>query len=356
LTLAFNIRPVKATGTIYIRADGSIDPPTAPIQRDGDLYTLTGKIITDYVGIVIQRNDMILDGAAYAVQGVRTPGIWQGSGIYILGRSNATIRNIELKSLMDGIVLEGSSNIKIYRAKIDDNAYSIKLINSTSNNLLGNNLENSDWGYDIHLLDSSNNSIYHNNFFGNVSHAYLLGQYANSWDDGYPSGGNYWSHYTGVDIDDDGIGDTARIIDANNTDRYPLMGMFSDFNATSEYHVQTICNSSMSDFQSNGTSIRFNVTGEDGTAGFCRICIPTALINATYRVFVNGTEVQCNLLPCSNSTQSYLYFTYSHSTKEMVIIPELASLIILPFFMIATLLAVIVHRKRGIKNRKTSSN
>jgi len=31
LALAFNIQPVKASGSIYIRADGSIDPPTAPI-------------------------------------------------------------------------------------------------------------------------------------------------------------------------------------------------------------------------------------------------------------------------------------------------------------------------------------
>ena len=44
LTLAFNIQPVKASGTIYIRADGSIDPPTAPIQRDGDVYTFTNNI------------------------------------------------------------------------------------------------------------------------------------------------------------------------------------------------------------------------------------------------------------------------------------------------------------------------
>ena len=44
LTLAFNIQPVKASGTIYIRADGSIDPPTAPIQRVGDYYTLTGDM------------------------------------------------------------------------------------------------------------------------------------------------------------------------------------------------------------------------------------------------------------------------------------------------------------------------
>jgi len=45
----------------------------------------------------------------------------------------------------------------------------------------------------------------------------------NAWDDGYPSGGNYWSDYTGVDADGDGIGDTPYVIDENNTDRYPLM-------------------------------------------------------------------------------------------------------------------------------------
>ena len=69
LTVAFNIQPVKAIGTIYIRADGSIDPPTAPIQRDGDIYTLTGNINSDTDGIVIERNNMTLDGAGYTLQG-----------------------------------------------------------------------------------------------------------------------------------------------------------------------------------------------------------------------------------------------------------------------------------------------
>jgi hypothetical protein len=31
LTLASNIQPVEASGTIYIRADGSVDSPTANI-------------------------------------------------------------------------------------------------------------------------------------------------------------------------------------------------------------------------------------------------------------------------------------------------------------------------------------
>jgi hypothetical protein len=179
--------------------------------------------------------------------------------------------------------------------------------------------------------------------------------FSEKWDDGYPSGGNYWSDYNGTDLlsgrdqnetGRDAIGDTEYFIDGNNTDNYPLMGMFSDFNATSEHHVQTVCNSSISDFQFNGTAICFNVTGENDTTGFCRICIPTTLMNGTYKVFINGTEVSYNLLLCSNETYSYLYFNYTHSTQEVIIIPEFPSFLILPLLMIATILAVIVYRRK----------
>lgn len=54
----------------------------------------------------------------------------------------------------------------------------------------------------------------------------------NVWDDGYPSGGNYWWNHTAVDLciglyqnetGSDGICDTSFDIDENNQDRYPLM-------------------------------------------------------------------------------------------------------------------------------------
>lgn len=64
-----NIQPVKANGTIYIRADGSIDPPTAPIKRNGNTYTFTNNI---YDSIVVERSNVIIDGAGYILQGTRS--------------------------------------------------------------------------------------------------------------------------------------------------------------------------------------------------------------------------------------------------------------------------------------------
>ena len=129
------------------------------------------------------------------------------------------------------------------------------------------------------------------------------------------------------------------------------MGIFSDFEATSEHHIQTICNSTVSDFlfeyftPSEMRVISFNVMGEDGTTGFCRICIPTVLMNETYKVLVNGTESSYDLLPDSNKTYSCLYFTYSHPKQEVLIIQEFPAIAILPFSIIATLIAVLLIKK-----------
>ena len=335
------------------------------------------------------------------------PAYYIGYAIDLQTSSNNIISgNIITSNPMTAVLLCNSSNNVISENNITDNEYGIGLSgsdehSSSNNTIFGNRItNNSETGISLYRspgniisqntvtnnkigidttdypssntmicenyianntkgisLISSGNKIYHNNFIDNTQQAYLMlgAQSVDVWDYGYPSGGNYWSDNSGTDADHDGIGDSNYTIDANNNDRCPLMGMFSDFDATSEQHVQTICNSSISDFHFNGTAISFNVSGENDTAGFCRICIPTTLMNVTCNVFINGTEVSYNVLPCSNDTHSYLYFNCMHSTQEVIIIPESPLFLIPPLFMIATLLAVIVHRKRGTKNRRTNS-
>jgi len=312
LTLAFNVQPVKAGGAIYIRANGSVDPPTAPILRNGDLYTLTGNITSDSDGIVIERDNIILDGAGYTLQG---PGGWVG--IYFWARNNVTIKDFEIKQFWYGIDFGYSTNICISGNDITTNAggsiqimacsnsaivgnsitgnggygiwfgdfskynsisgntlasnwagigifsssyngisgnnmtesygYGIELVDSAYNSIIGNsvigsywhgvwlssssdnilcgnNIANNDCG--IYLDNSLSNTIYHNNFVNNAQQTYSYNS-LNIWDDGYPSGGNYWSDYIGVDSNNDSIGDTPYVIDADNIDRYPHMSAWA---------------------------------------------------------------------------------------------------------------------------------
>jgi len=332
LTLAFNIQPVKASETIYIRADGSVDPPTAPITTvDNVTYVLTDNI---YDSVVVERDSIVVDGAGYLLQG-------SGTGVDLSNENNVTIRNMRIDKFEQGIVLsssnynaihcnnitaffdgivlvnnsnnntltgnniarsaygvwlEASSNNTIaensitintnglyiksstnniaMQNKLVNNAYGIFLILSSDNivsknsisgsvasinlywssnnnitqnmittteyrgidlrdslynNIIENNL--ADNGYGISLLSSSNNYIYHNNLIHNSIQASIESS-TSYWDNGYPSGGNYWSDYSerypnASEIDDSGLWDTAYVIEGINQDSYPLMEHWS---------------------------------------------------------------------------------------------------------------------------------
>jgi len=302
---SINIKPAKAwTGTVYIRADGSIDPPNAPITTyDNITYTLTDNITSSGDGLVIMRDNIIIDGNGYSVQGTRVDPY---AGIRLNGTSNVTIMNMEIINFWIGIYLSWSSNNSVIKNEMLNNYYGIclnhslynsiiendvicvrsdiligifldesyynlihgnhivtilghpslwngiylngssyNIVNenyiaynnhgiwlsySSNNTISGNEIKSND-RYGIMLFHSLNNVIYHNNFINNTWQA-SSSDSTNIWDYGCPSGGNYWSDYTGVDwfsgpyqneTGSDGIGDTPYVIDENNTDRYPLM-------------------------------------------------------------------------------------------------------------------------------------
>ena len=97
LTLAFDIQPVKASGTIYIRADGSIDPPTSPISSvDNATYFLIGNITSDANGIVVQRDNIIIDGAGYTIQGTGVYPFYLYNGIFLTKGNNVTTKNTRI--------------------------------------------------------------------------------------------------------------------------------------------------------------------------------------------------------------------------------------------------------------------
>jgi parallel beta-helix repeat protein len=134
-----------------------------------------------------------------------------------------TARGIFLRRAMNNIISE--NNITT------NNPCGISVEeNSQFNSILENYIIENNCG--IKVLYSSDNIFYHNNFINNTVQTNVTTDYANTWNDDDPSGGNYWSDYNGTDhysgvmqniTGSDGIGDEPYIIDDANIDRYPLM-------------------------------------------------------------------------------------------------------------------------------------
>jgi len=450
LATILNVPLTRAQGyeTIRINPDGTVNPSSAPIQRNGDIYSVTSDITS--TSILIERNDMILDGNGHKIQGSSI-----GIGIYSIGTSNVTIVNITMErfqrcirldlsntwilsgilfmksgeavwlnassnSVINSCSIETNSGITLSRAANSNSIYNCEISgcgngiligNSMNNSIIDCNLTNNQYG--IYLSSAYNNTIFgnkmdmnsvgikfwlssNNNFSRNIvsnciDHAIILEDSSynkfwhntfkntnnfpeiwdiratnNVWDDGYPSGGNYWL-YPSEDVysgpyqnltGSDGIQDVPYW-----QDRYPLMAPFTTFYAGTwdnvAYGVDVISNSTVSSFQFNpneGPFVRFNVTGDLGTVGFCRVTIPKSLLwvddGWTIRV---GDQQILNYTSIIDENNTYIYFTYNHSTKTVTIqgthvIPEFPSEAILLLFMILSAILVALAKKRKYKN------
>jgi parallel beta-helix repeat protein len=161
---SFSIQVVRAAGTIYIRADGSIDPPTAPISTvDNVTYTLIGNITSDADGIVVERSHIIIDGSGYTLQGIAQPFM----GLDLTGRINVTIRNMRITAFSHGVWLDSSSNTSVIGNTITANSFEgIGLYSSSFNAIRGNTLADNGQGIWVHPT-SSYNRIRGNNLTAN---------------------------------------------------------------------------------------------------------------------------------------------------------------------------------------------
>ena len=293
LTLTFNIQPVKSTwtGTVYIRADGSIDPPEAPIiTYDNVTYTLTDNITSSADGMVVERSNMIIDGNSYTIRGTRSE---DSKGISLSGITNVTIKNINIINFYYGIWLNHSSNNSISGNNIINNWCDIRLSYSSNNSIHENTISHAwacgTWFYSannniirnnliyktnfdgIRLWSSSCNIIYHNDFVDNGKNVDADLELTNIWDANYPTGGNYWSNYIGQDLysgpyqnvsGSDGIGDGPYIINLRNIDHYPLMKPVSPIQPMPPPSTLVKVNPQKIEYHTNATGQTFSVNVE----------------------------------------------------------------------------------------------
>jgi nitrous oxidase accessory protein len=247
-----------------------INPRDYGISCDGSYNNITTNIISGPAGggILIKgafnniyENIVTVDDSFFASLDVR-------------GNENIVAMN----NVTRGMAIGGLEN-SVFQNRIAHGGF---LISGYNNTFYANYAT---YGVSIgnRVTDAANNTFYHNNFVADTKIEIREGVYGpNFWDNGVE--GNYWNDYNGTDVDGDGIGDTPYSINENNQDNYPLMAPIKTFDAGTwewtQYNVDIISNSTVSDFRFNpeGALIKYVVTGENGTTGFCRVTIPKDLL------------------------------------------------------------------------------
>ena len=263
----------STNSTIYIRADGSVNPSDAPIINDHDTtYTLTDEIYctSGQNGIVVERSGITLDGNGHTLNGSDRLGYGISLSSYHIG--NVIVQNMSVNGFESCIVIYGSNNILRWNNftgaengvqlvgnqtlfastttnnvidgnNVTDNDVGVYLYESSDNNVTNNNIENN-LGAGIYLESSSNNIVVGNNlrndspgigfylssdcmiYNNNIDGFFIDSGSKNVWDDGHR--GNYWSDYLdqspgASEIDNSGIWNAPYVIDDNNVDHCPLV-------------------------------------------------------------------------------------------------------------------------------------
>ena len=198
------------------------------------LFNTTNGVITENMMHPLTGALVWLSNASYNVIQNNNASGGYFSGVVIEGATEGPGGSTRMNTVTDNLITHnGDAGIIFVNSFVTHNVVSdnfifnntigIEMYTSADNNTItGNQIGNSS---SIGLSISNGceyNEIYENCFFTNGLHAIDYGL-NNSWDDG--AKGNYWDNYTGLDADNDGIGDVPSNISGfgGAQDNFPLM-------------------------------------------------------------------------------------------------------------------------------------
>ena len=216
---------------VNLHLDGAPRTTLSNNEMSGLGIQMEGYYLRDWNTLTIDASNTVQGKPVFYLSNSVGGTVPTGYAQVILGNcTGMTIEGYNMEDVYTGINLGFSSSNIIMNNNLTDNHEGIRLDGESKDNLIHRNtFERNALGVWIDVY-AEMNKIYHNNFIDSGGRD---GAGLNLWDDGYPSGGNYWSAYSGVDEcsgpnqdicpDPDGIGDTPHWIYGISKDYYPLM-------------------------------------------------------------------------------------------------------------------------------------
>jgi parallel beta-helix repeat protein len=159
--------PSIPSPAITIQSDGSISPLSAPIQQIDNIYTFKENIV-GYT-LVIHRNNIIIDGAGYTLQGNGN-----STGIFLQDMQHVVVKNLTIKGFFYGVWLtwglsvdQGAKYNTITNNIITNNTYGIYCpLFTSSNTITENTITDNEYG--IYIAYSPSNVLRNNHLHKNT--------------------------------------------------------------------------------------------------------------------------------------------------------------------------------------------
>jgi nitrous oxidase accessory protein NosD len=292
------------------------------------------------------------------------------SAVTIFNATGVIIRNVSVQNASAGVVLRSSNLSQISCCSISGTvSYGIYFRERSCNNVVvDSTVKNNSVGIGFADMASQWNRLYHNNFQNNTQEDVRSLGGVNYLDDGYPSGGNYWDDCESVDLKNgryqDQNGSDGILDQGFSSDNYPLANPLTSVNievAGQEFVVEVSSNFEIISWDLNVSekSLRFFVTGPQGTVSEARVNIPKGMLSSesldAWNVsYFNGDVQTLQYLDVEDVSTAYLHFTFVSTEPGEIrivgtkVLPEFGPLtMMLVFFLLTAVVGILLKRRSG---------
>jgi parallel beta-helix repeat protein len=256
--------PLSVTGSVYTLTEdvlGSVTIDASNIVFNGGGFTVSDSDGFYLAGHNVTVTNVVLDSTYYGVMvtmGASDCNITgntfrnvEDTSIYVNEAQNPYISKNTLTDCYTAIYLTGSDpmNGTVDSNRVTGCSYGV-MIYASNNTITRNIITCGDYGFGLdvesasdnvfyensviasttsralYVYDTSNNLFYYNNFIAPSRNRMCYAEAVyDTWDNGVE--GNYWSADSHVDLNSDGIVDSAFILDDDNVDNFPLASPYS---------------------------------------------------------------------------------------------------------------------------------